>query len=99
DLSYFNDFLPALAEKKLGITLFYETKANLKREQVRLLRNAGVTVIQPGIESLSDAVLKLMRKGVSALQNIQLLKWAMEMGVEPRWNILWGFPREPAEAY
>jgi len=99
DLSYFNDFLPALAEKKLGMTLFYETKANLKREQVRLLRNAGVTVIQPGIESLSDAVLKLMRKGVSALQNIQLLKWAMEMGVEARWNILCGFPGEREEDY
>jgi hypothetical protein len=64
-----------------------------------MLAQAGIRSIQPGIESLSDPVLKLMRKGVSALQNIQLLKWCKQFGVTPRWNILWGFPGEPAEAY
>ena len=44
--------------------------------------------IQPGIESLSDHVLKLMRKGTTALQNIQLLKWCREYGVQPEWNLL-----------
>jgi ribosomal peptide maturation radical SAM protein 1 len=98
DMSYFKDFLPELAERKLGADLFYETKANLKKEQVRLLRKAGVRRIQPGIESFSDSVLKRMRKGVSALQNIQLLKWCKELGIEPHWNFLWGFPGEdPAE--
>jgi len=99
DLGYFDTFLPDLAARKLGVSLFYETKANLRREQVRMLRDAGVLVIQPGIESLSDSVLKLMRKGVSALQNIQLLKWAKEMGIEARWNILCGFPGEDPEEY
>jgi hypothetical protein len=31
-----------------------------------------------------------MRKGVTALQNIQLLKWCTELGVRPYWNVLWG---------
>jgi ribosomal peptide maturation radical SAM protein 1 len=83
----------------LGVKLFYETKANLKRDQIRVLRDAGVLEIQPGIESLSDGVLKLMRKGVSALQNVQLLKWCKELGVAPLWNILWGFPGESPEDY
>jgi hypothetical protein len=57
-----------------------------------------VRSIQPGIESLSDQVLKLMKKGVSGLQNIQLLKWCKQFGVEPQWNLLFGFPGEsPAE--
>lgn len=99
DLAYFKDFLPALAAKKLGVKLFYETKANLKREQIRLLRDAGVLEIQPGIESFSDSLLRLMRKGVSALQNVQLLKWCKEFGVQPVWNVLWGFPGEPPEEY
>ena len=68
DLKYFKDVLPELARRKMGVKLFYETKANLKRDQIRVLRDAGVLEIQPGIESLSDGVLKLMRKGVSALQ-------------------------------
>lgn len=99
DLAYFKDFVPELARLGTEFGLFYETKANLKKQQVRLLRDAGIRNIQPGIESLSDEVLKLMRKGVSALQNIQLLKWCKELGVEPRWNILWGFPGEPPEEY
>lgn len=99
DMEYFKTFLPALAERRLDFGLFYETKSNLKKEQVRMLRAAGVSEIQPGIESFSNAVLKLMRKGVSGLQNIQLLKWCKELGVTPCWNFLWGFPGEPAEEY
>ena len=99
DMRYFNDFLPALAASDLEVELFYETKANLKKEQVRALRDAGVTSIQPGIESFSDNVLTLMRKGVTTLQNIQLLKWCTELGVRPYWNVLWGFPGEPPEDY
>lgn len=99
DMNYLKDFIPQLAERKLSLDLFYEVKANLKKEQLRLLRAAGVTTIQPGIESFSTPVLKLMRKGVTGLQNIQLLKWCAELGFKPLWNILWGFPGEPAEEY
>ncbi len=99
DMGYFEDFLPALASRRLGVDLLYETKANLKKEQIRALRAAGITRLQPGVESLSDAVLKLMRKGVTGLQNIQLLKWCKELGIEPYWNVLWGFPGEPPEEY
>lgn len=99
DMAYFKDFVPALAERKLGVPLFYETKANLRKEQIRLLRKAGITRIQPGIESFSDSVLKLMRKGVTALQNVQLLKWCQEIGVEAHWNVLWGFPGEDPQEY
>ena len=99
DIRYFKDFLPELAARRLNVSLFYETKSNLKKEQVRLLRAAGVREIQPGIESLSDSVLKLMRKGVTGLQNIQLLKWCKQFGIEPSWNFLWGFPGEAPEEY
>ena len=99
DLGYFKDFLPELAQRRLGVSLYYETKANLRKEQVRILRDAGIRILQPGIESFSDAVLRLMRKGVTGLQNIQLLKWCKELGIEPYWNLLWGFPGEPPEEY
>lgn len=99
DTRYFDTFLPDLAAKKPGLALFYETKSNLTREQVASLAGAGVTRIQPGIESLSDPILRLMKKGVTALQNVQLLKWCRELGVKPYWNFLWGFPGEPPEEY
>jgi hypothetical protein len=98
DMRYFRDFVPGLAQAQLGVELFYEVKANLRKEQLRLLEAAGIREIQPGIESLSDQVLELMGKGVTALQNVQLLKWCRELGVWPSWNLIWGFPGEsPAE--
>ena len=99
DLDYFKTLLPELAARHVDFGLFYETKSNLKREHVKLLRAAGVRQIQPGIESFSDAILTLMRKGVTALHNIQVLKWCKEFGVAPLWNLIWGFPGEPPGEY
>jgi len=56
-------------------------------------------MIQPGIESFSTRILKLMEKGVTALQNIRLLKWCVEFGLRPAWNVIYGFPGEPPEEY
>lgn len=99
DMQYFKDLVPELARRKLKLKLFYETKANLKKEQVRLMREAGFTMVQPGIESFSSQVLTLMGKGIKALQNIQVLKWFKEYGIRPYWNLLWGFPGENPEEY
>jgi ribosomal peptide maturation radical SAM protein 1 len=99
DLRHFKDLLPALAATGYDLTFFYETKANLTKDQVRTFKRAGVSAIQPGIESLSTPILRLMRKGVSGLQNIRLLKWCAEIGVTPAWNLLYGFPGEPPEEY
>jgi len=99
DTAYFSSLLPWIRDSGWNTTLFFETKANLKRGDVKALSDAGVRVIQPGIESLSSAVLSLMRKGVTALINIRLLKLCAEYDVVPRWNLLYAFPGEPAEAY
>ncbi|GIJ60186.1 RiPP maturation radical SAM C-methyltransferase [Virgisporangium aurantiacum] len=92
DPTYLTTLVPALADD--GYQLFYEVKANLTRAQVRLLARAGVTHLQPGLESLSTNVLRLMRKGVRAAQNVNLLRWARYYGVDVAWSILCGFPGE-----
>jgi ribosomal peptide maturation radical SAM protein 1 len=97
--SYFNDLLPRLRDADHDLRIFCETKANLRRDQVRLLRDAGFTSIQAGVESLSTPVLKLMHKGVTGLQNIRLLKWCAEYGVRLYWNVLYGIPGEPPAEY
>ena len=97
-LDYYQTLLPELAGLDHGIELFYEIKSNVKKPQVELLRSAGVTTVQPGIESFSTAILQLMGKGCTALQNIQCLKWCLQFGIRPEWNLLYGFPGEdPAE--
>lgn len=98
DYRYFQTLLPELVERALGLKFFWEIKANLKREQIALLTEAGVMSIQPGIESFSDTILGMMRKGTTCLQNIQTLKWSKQFGIKVGWNILYGFPGEdPAE--
>ncbi len=99
DMAYLKTLLPALIESGERYALFYETKANLRREQVKLLADAGVRWIQPGIESLDDQVLRLIGKGNSALMNLQLLKWAAEFGIHASWNMLSGLPGEADEWY
>ncbi|KUL28492.1 radical SAM protein [Actinoplanes awajinensis subsp. mycoplanecinus] len=99
DAGYLTTLLPRLTEQTTGFEIFYEVKANLTRGQVRALADAGVRAVQPGIESLSSTVLRLMRKGVRAAQNVNLLRWARYYGIDVSWNILWGFPGEQAGDY
>lgn len=94
---YFESFLPALGKR--GLTVFYETKANLHDWQVAGLAAAGVTQIQPGIESLSTRLLKLMKKGVSRSRNIQLLRSCQAHCVDPLWFYLHGLPGDAVADY
>lgn len=99
DMGYFKTLLPLLKRRWPPLHLFFEIKSNLTRAQVRLLRDAGVFEVQPGIESFSSSVLSLMRKGVSGTQNIALLKWCKLYGIDAHWNILGGFPGENPGEY
>lgn len=98
-LPYFNTLLPELAKWDDVPGLFYEVKANLKYEQLELMGRAGLIQIQPGIESLSSNVLKLMRKGLSGMQNLTLLRDSTSLGLHVLWNILYGFPGEEVGDY
>jgi ribosomal peptide maturation radical SAM protein 1 len=80
-------------------SLFYEIKASVSREFVEQLARAGVTWVQPGIESLDTEVLKLMRKGTHPLHNVALLKWCRELGIRVTWNVILGSPGEDPAAY
>lgn len=99
DTSYLTRLFPELAASGATYDFFYEVKANLSRDQLRVLRDGGVTHLQPGLESLSTRVLGLMRKGVRAGQNVNLLRWAGYYGITVSWNLLWGFPGEAAVDY
>lgn len=99
DAGYFKSLFPRIAADGYDYEFFYEVKSNLTRDKLKLLREAGVRKIQPGIESLSSHVLSLMRKGVSGIQNVNMLRWALYYGIDVGWNILWGFPGETAEDY
>lgn len=99
DMAYIKSLLPRLAAAGAPYRLFFETKANLRRDQVEAIANAGIRRLQPGIETMHDEVLRLIDKGTTALQNVRLLKWARELGVFITWNFLWDVPGEEEAWY
>lgn len=97
DMRYHQTVLPQLAGH--GYDIFYETKANLRRHHMESFVDAGVRWIQPGIESLHDEMLRLMAKGNKAWMNVQLLKWAAELGMQVEWGFLTDIPGQRDEWY
>jgi ribosomal peptide maturation radical SAM protein 1 len=99
DMSYFEPVLGKLADGPYDLRLHFEIKSNLRRPQFQALGDSGAVLVQPGIESLSSRVLKLMDKGVTGCQNVRALRDAESTGVSPEWNYLYGFPGETDADY
>ncbi|MFD4397540.1 RiPP maturation radical SAM C-methyltransferase [Kitasatospora sp. NPDC058397] len=99
DMGYFDTVLKSLAELPVDLRLHFEIKANLRRHQFQLLGDSGAAQVQPGIESLSTRVLRIMDKGVTGCQNVRALRDAQSAGVSVSWNYLYGFPGEQPADY
>jgi ribosomal peptide maturation radical SAM protein 1 len=99
EMDYLHSLLPALAALGNDLRIHYEIKANLRRHQLQALHDAGVVLVQPGIESLSSRVLTIMDKGVTGCQNVRLLRDAESVGLAVSWNYLYGFPGETPADY
>lgn len=96
---HFTGLFPRLAESGLDFRLFYDLRATLNRDQAELLWRAGVRRVEIGIESLHTGILKRLGKGVTALQNLQTLKWCAWQGIAVDWYLLFGCPGESPEDY
>lgn len=97
---YFRTFLHRLAEVvPEHVSIFYEQKSNISLEKMVLLKKARITRIQPGIEAVNTDILKLMRKGVTAQQNLNLLRYGRSVGIFILWNLLTNFPGDRHQSY
>ncbi|MFC6085292.1 RiPP maturation radical SAM C-methyltransferase [Sphaerisporangium aureirubrum] len=95
---YLRDVFPKLSPPA-GASLFYEVKVPISDRDMRTMAEAGVTVVQPGIEALATSTLQLMAKGTTVFLNLQFLQKCLKYGIEPLWNLLLGFPGEEASVY
>lgn len=91
--------MPALAALPDKPSIYFSIKANIRKDELTTLVKAGIDSLQAGIESLDDDILRGMRKGVTAIRNVQLLKWCRELGISMQWSILYGFPFEQPQSY
>ncbi|MCP4111576.1 MAG: RiPP maturation radical SAM protein 1 [Desulfobacteraceae bacterium] len=100
-MKYFKTLFPKLKNSsfKDRLSLYFEVKVNLTRNQVREMSRAGVLFVQPGIESLSTHILDLLLKGATSLLNIYFLKLCREYNIFTIWNNLIRVPGEKIEDY
>jgi ribosomal peptide maturation radical SAM protein 1 len=96
---YTEQLFGRLAAAKSDIRLHYEIRPHFKREQLARMRSGGLVSVQPGIESLSTHVLKLMKKHSTGMRNLELMKWCTYYGINNLYNILVGFAGETPEDY
>ncbi|UCH93041.1 MAG: RiPP maturation radical SAM C-methyltransferase [Candidatus Aminicenantes bacterium] len=96
---FFDSLFPQISKEIPSVHIHYEIKANLTLEQLISLKETGVITIVPGIESLSSSLLRRMRKGVTARENIALLRFARSVQLSLRWFLLFGFPGDEVEEY
>lgn len=99
DNSYFDTFFPLLTNSDIDYSIWYQIRSNIQKKNVSTMKKGKVTFVHAGIESFSDNILKLMRKGVTYLENIQLLKWCREEGIKVSYMVLWGIPGETPDDY
>ncbi|RYE88068.1 MAG: RiPP maturation radical SAM protein 1 [Hyphomicrobiales bacterium] len=92
-----DELFERLGRLNLDLEIFYEVRADMKKQQIVAMKAAGIVNVQPGIESFSTSLLKHMRKGTTAIKHVQFLRWCKEAGVNVAYNILAGFPGEQPE--
>lgn len=96
---YIDKLFGQLSEANTDIRLHYEVRPSLSRVQLKHMRKGGLFSIQPGVESFSTHILKLMKKHTTGMRNLELIKWSTYYGINNLYNILLRFPGETAEDY
>lgn len=71
---------------------------NSTRKLLSKMKLAGFRDFQIGIESFSDKLLKKMQKPASVIDNIKVLKWARDVGIEGiYYNLICNHPGESTD--
>jgi ribosomal peptide maturation radical SAM protein 1 len=96
---YVEKLFGKLAASNSDIQLHYEIRPNFSRTQLGRMRRGGLFSVQPGVESLSTHMLKIMRKLTTGMRNVELIKWCTYYGINNLYNILVQFPGETGEDY
>lgn len=89
------DALPEVCpEERRGYNFFAECRTDLQDDALRRLAENRFLHLQPGIESLQDDILRLMRKGRRVEDQLLFLRRCVQYGIKAIWNIIYAIPGE-----
>lgn len=84
--------------RKKGIPWAVQTRVDLIDEDlVEIFRKSGCVEINFGVESGSDRMLKILRKGTTVDQAVRAFRWCKTAGVRTTANFILGHPLETME--
>lgn len=81
-----------LGKLKKDLRLFSEIRATVPLAELKAMRAAGMQEVQIGIEALSTSLLKKLRKGTTAIQNLEIMKNCEALGIANISNLILHFP-------
>jgi len=94
------EFCKALVDSKLGVEWKAFGRVNLvDEEMMHAMADCGCLELRFGIESGSDKVLKLTKKGFTAAQALDLIPKAVDIFPRTDTFFIWGFPFETMEDF
>ena len=86
-----------LAGLKKDLHFFCEIRADTPREWLERMKRAGVAELQIGIEALSTRLLVKLNKGITAIENLAVMKTCEELGLVNASNLILHFPGSDQE--
>ncbi len=86
------DIFKHLKTLKKDLRLFSEIRASTPPTQLKSMRDAGMQELQVGIEALSTGLLKKLKKGTTAIQNMEIMKNCESLGLINISNLILQFP-------
>ncbi|OHD10416.1 MAG: hypothetical protein A2Y34_01160 [Spirochaetes bacterium GWC1_27_15] len=79
--------------------IFYEVKPDLTIDELIILKENFVNIIQAGIESLNDNLLKILNKKTTTINNLRFLRDCKSIDIEVYWNFIYGMPNDNRNDY
>ncbi len=92
-----NLFFRRLGESVEDCRFFAEIRGTTRPEQLETYSKGGLKTIQVGIEALSTSLLRKMVKGVTAIENIAMMKFSLACGIRLEGNLILAFPGSTVE--
>lgn len=86
--------------KRRGLDILWACSSRVdtvSKELLRKMKEAGCFLIYYGVESGSQRILNLMRKGTRIKRVIDAIRWTKEVGIETLASYIIGFPGETRE--
>ncbi|MDX2447540.1 MAG: RiPP maturation radical SAM C-methyltransferase [Desulfobacterales bacterium] len=100
-VAFMDNVLPAESPDRLftglsrlnkDLKMFSEIRASTPLKTLARMHSAGMAEVQVGIEALSSKLLKKMDKGITAIQNMEIMKNCEALGLQNVSNLIIHFP-------